>query len=291
MLLARSSFDILLSLAIIRPYPIPIVLVPDAPPQPPSCRPNKVFDREIDSIVMLHMRKAGGTSLKSFLHKVGRKHKVKVNVTEAPFVPPDPEVQGNTLYITHIREPVARAISHYKYEGRWRCRKLTREGFIPSLNNTRMSLEDFTNERLNKKDSGPLWTCASNCYARWSTGLWKSNHREWIDNSSSTSRLWSAARHKLWSYNLIIVNEWLKNEDYVRSLERIFDTPGISRRARVYCDKASKAANAKFPLQVSVGERDSLKERNVVDSGLYDELVSCQPAFSERKISWKVWSE
>ncbi|KAI2512985.1 hypothetical protein MHU86_1531 [Fragilaria crotonensis] len=74
---------------------------------------------KIEKIVLLHMRKAGGTSIWAYLCRVAHKYDLEFESNEArlPLLPE--EADNKTLLVTHIREPTARLLSHYKYEGRW----------------------------------------------------------------------------------------------------------------------------------------------------------------------------
>ena len=80
----------------------------------------------------------------------GRKY---VSVEGTPVEAP---TRNDTFYVTHLREPVARAISMYKYAnmaGRWSCRKMVfpdrYPDFVPSVNSSR-TLEDYIEKESNK---------------------------------------------------------------------------------------------------------------------------------------------
>jgi len=45
---------------------------------------------------------------------------------------------NNTFYVTNIREPISRSISHFKYQGRWDCHDLvfaSKKNFTPTEEN------------------------------------------------------------------------------------------------------------------------------------------------------------
>jgi hypothetical protein len=256
------------------------------PPVPPTCRLYNIHNRTINRIYFLHMRKAGGTSLRSYFFQVARKHHVEFVVAEGLRQPEQPGDDANTLYITNIRPPIARAISSYKYERRWLCRTQLQymynnsrnndqDGalFVPTLNNTYMSLDNYT--RSHHYRSHDLWICASNCYARWATG--RPEHVEY-DNPVQLQELEQAARASLWNYNIIIVTEWLyQNPDYVKSIESIFGVKHPHRTVDMMCGKEAAAANQQFPLLVQPQELELLAKVNQVDLQLYQDLTACQP--------------
>jgi hypothetical protein len=235
---------------------------------------------KIEKIVLLHMRKAGGTSIWAYLCRVADEYNVELISTEArlPLLPN--EADSKTLLITHIREPTARLLSHYKYEERWLCRHLTNRSFTPTLNNTRISLHDFV-EAPNIATDGVLWECSHNCYSKWSTGLcWNEGAFNestacWSHDDVEGSFL-SRAREVLFSYNLVIVIEWLQNPEYVRSLETLFGVEGIAiPRQADWCSKESAAANKMWPLIVPDETNQRIMQLNQLDTKLYNELTSC----------------
>jgi hypothetical protein len=100
----------------------------------PVCRPsflaknnnnnnNKNPPRTIRRLFLGHMRKAGGSTLRAYFGRVAQKYNLKLIVAEATKFELA-QKRNDTLYITHLRDPIARAISHYKYEGRWSCDQL-----------------------------------------------------------------------------------------------------------------------------------------------------------------------
>ncbi len=240
----------------------------------------------IEKIVLVHMRKAGGTSMKAYLGEVSRKYNITLQDFEGerPLLPEDSD--GKTLFVTHIREPASRVLSHYKYEMRWYCKHLTdkKKTFDPAYS-SRTTLDHFV-ERQNKPneaggEKGNLWECSHNCYAKWSTGLC------WMEGAFDESTMcWSRendegsllprARDVLYSYNLIVVIEWLRNPEYVKAIEALFGLEGIAKqRTDMWCGKESAAANKKFPLVVPEKTRQRILQLNQLDTILYNELTNC----------------
>jgi hypothetical protein len=211
------------------------------------------------------------TRMKSSLY-VKRKQKYKPSLNW--------DDSGSTFYVTHIREPIARAISHYKYSQRWSCEgqlmnmkmednssisttaTSAQDDFVPTLENQWMSFEQFMYE-MHPGNQNPgekkkrkylptrdtLWSCSTNCYARWITGMYHPdgidvptfrNQGEYNnsypnaqyyyeeDNDKTTitehGRLLMSEAMKLFSrYDLIIVLEWLRDDPtYARKIEDLF---------------------------------------------------------------------
>ena len=77
-------------------------------------------------------------------------------------------------------------------------------------------------------------------------------------------------------YDLIIVLEWLKDPDYVREIEAIFEgIRGLGMKTKSFCDDESKYANDLVPLHLSNPTRDLIRKRNEIDTQLYERLTSC----------------
>lgn len=273
-------------------------------PQPsPACVFNhargigKDGSRRIKRIAMVHMRKAGGTSLQNYLRKVAETYNLTFEFYEGrrPLMPQDAD--ESTLLITHLREPTSRVISHYKYDMRWNCKNLTKPTFVPTLKNTKMSLNDFV-ETPNEpfSEEGHLWACSHNCYAKWSTGMcwtegaFNESSMCWSRDKNDHGTMLSRAREALFSYNLIIVLEWLQNPRYVTSLETLFGLEGITETRPMYCGVASAEANKLFPLDVPQRTQQRIIELNQLDSTLYDEFTNCSFDFPGRSIvGWRAF--
>ena len=231
--------------------------------------------RKIERIFFLHMRKAGGTSLRSYLRHLSRKVGLDYLAIEAdtPQEFPSPEMLNSTLYVTHLREPVARAISHYKYDQRWNCNILQNKTFDGNYSAAKLdwSLDDFI---LKSRETKLLFNCGINCFARWSTGLFNDQFKE-------SRQLEELARNVLWSYDLIIVEEKLKDPHYVKQIERLFGgVSGADRRSDAYCSAASRTVNKLFPLVVENASVDLIREHNQIDLALYKELTTCDDGFN-----------
>ena len=118
----------------------------------PSCTLQLDDDAPINRIVFLHMRKAGGSSMRNYFRRVAKANQLAFLAEEGYKEGEFPGNSSNTLYITHWREPIARAVSHYKYELRWDCsRQLKKKDFVPIYNNTQMSLRDFAKREWYKR--------------------------------------------------------------------------------------------------------------------------------------------
>ena len=228
-------------------------------------------------IYFYHARKAGGSSMHKYLAKVAEHYGLELkavewNAMEEPGMHDD---DVNTFYVTHLREPVDRSISHFKYQGRWNCRDLVirRKSFTPVEDNAKKietwnqtgGHEPLKCKRKRKGETGGrhpvffLGECAVNCYTQWFSGL---SCPEW---GISLNQQYQVAEAKVLKYNFIAVIEKLRDPNYVQAVEDFFGVPGITEKGKPYCKRQSHKANANVPLIVRNDTRERLTRLNQVD--------------------------
>jgi len=248
----------------------------------PACKPRFLINGQpIKRIFFLHMRKAGGTVIRKYLKHVSEKYNLAFQAREGHRTVEDP-MDSATLYVANLRQPVARALSHYKYDQRWACTDLKNESFVPTNDNNKSSLEDFlVNEGNKSKIDKALWSCASNCYTRWATG----NFQKLAKTCSNKLRRHEVeriteARDMLFKYNLIVITEKLREDNYIRHIEAMFGVPGLAQKqAFPACAKKSQAANKQVPLMLSNKTLQKIVDCNTPDSVLYAQLTTCPQGF------------
>lgn len=233
-------------------------------------------------ILFYHARKAGGSSMNKYLVKVAQRYGLHIEwiewkAMEEPGVHFDKE---DTFYVTHVREPIERSISHFKYNGRWPCRTLVTGDFEPTLENA-MQLETWNEtqghepkkqchiNRVPGETEFSLGDCAVNCYTQWFGGL---NCPSW---SVPMDLQYDMAMSKLLKYNLIVVIDKLKDANYVEAIENFFGVEGLLERGTPFCERKSHKANAEHPLVVRNETRAKLVELNEFDLKLYHEITDC----------------
>lgn len=255
----------------------------------PACKPSFLSNgQQIEKIVFHHMRKAGGTLLRQYLKKVCEEYNLTYRAYEGRGPPLDDGMENNTLYVTNLREPVSRTISHYKYDQRWDCKDLMKKSFQPSQGNLKRTLEDFIAEPHSTGNKEKrLWGCATNCYTRWVTG----HHEPLDENCSSTLRKHEVtkleeARDVLLKYNLILITEKMRYPKYTKKIEKMFGVRGLTKtKASPYCGRVSAAANEKLPLIIANETLKRLNDCVTPDSTLYKQLTTCPEGFRFPKFS------
>lgn len=262
----------------------------------PACRPR--FPANLGKIKRLyfaHTRKAGGTTLRHFFQQVAQLHDWEFVANEGdPAEDPSriltmaseeeqEQHRHNTIYVTNLRHPVSRALSQYKYEGRWNCKQLLQNKtlFVPTAENSR-SLEEFMRTELTDRvkiqimchpRKPPLerwlWHCARNCYLRW-----YGDDFNCLQNA--TNNYETALRH-LSSYHLIVSSERLVDEEYIRGLQQMFGitTNALEERAPMHCNNVSRFWNAQYPAVLNPETLEELHQNNALDIQLFWKLMAC----------------
>lgn len=259
----------------------------NALPSSPACyphfnhyQPNGQWNNttKFKRILFYHARKAGGTSLTNYLVKVAQTYGIKIEWIEwtAMEEPGASSNQEDTFYVTHLREPIDRSISHFKFQGRWSCPKLMRDDFVPTEENAnKLETWDKTGGHTRKRscvNNGTLFRlrdCSVNCYTQWFGGL---NCPRW---KVPMEQQYEVAMSKLLKYNLVIVIEKLRDPKYVQAIEDFFGVQGILERGAPPCEVESHKANEENPLIVRNETRQKLTDLNRLDLKLYHEISDC----------------
>lgn len=147
--------------------------------------------RTVKKIRFFHLRKAGGTSVKYHIHKIAKYLNISFEVLEgkpAAFKDIFMERDNETLYISHLRDPVKRVWSSFDYDGRIMCSKMSKKRLGPLLVSPNSTIRTCTvrewahrhrrglaNARSCTNAFYPegcnVWWCVVNCETRWLGGL------------------------------------------------------------------------------------------------------------------------
>ena len=250
--------------------------------------------------MLLSILYRGGTSLRGYLARLARKNDLEFHAEEGGAG--DNEMWRNdTLYVSHLREPISPTISHFKYDQRWPCRQLIyNRTFQPTLENA-APFENFIviddeqcdisvgsvnyttstpriqKKKRKRKPGSFLWACAGSCYIRWF------NYPDGKCDPASfepDSDLYNRAVYHAQKHHIIIdVQQMYTDDAYAKSLENFFGAQGIRMHSQMFCDRESKAANNKIPLEINATTMEDLKHRNRADTALYDKLVTCPSGY------------
>ena len=247
----------------------------------PVCKPHfGTSSRSIRRIVLFHTRKAGGTTLFHYLKKVAKHYNIAFEHIEATPI----EMPGNrsdTLCVTHLRHPVSRVISGFKYEGRWPCQQvITNQSYVPTAENavdfdTWIEATPCKVRMLN--DVPTLWECSTNCYIQWLNYDQFRKPTCRLEDVSATPESYSRALSAALKFHIIIdVERLFQMQGYGTSIERVFGVPGlVGSQSWMYCGKASRRANQQVPLVVKNSTIKDLRQRNQADLSLFQNLTTC----------------
>ena len=244
--------------------------------QLPSCYPHlSNSTQQISRIYFYHVRKAGGSMIRNYLQKVCSYYNINLHMLEYNYASKYEEVgsRSDTLYVTNIRDPIERSISHYKYSERWDCQQLVMNvSFIPTRYNIEQPFnawndtQGFTSSPCDMPFS--FTSCAVNCYIQAFSGIGCTTSN-WYDE-------YNVAFDTLRRYNMVLVYEKFKDVKYVQAIENFFGgVQGFNEPSTMYCGEEAKEANELVPLSVTeFSHVFTLTKLNEMDNRLYNDFVS-----------------
>lgn len=115
---------------------------------------------------MLHLRKAGGTSLRRLLQTHCRRTGIEFEALEGRSTDRDElaRAHASSSLVTCLRDPIERIKSSYRFEGRWKQAADVRSP------QDAVSFRDWIDRTLATEPSPRLWTCVDNYYVKSLTG-------------------------------------------------------------------------------------------------------------------------
>ena len=170
--------------------------------------------------------------IRKYLTNVAKHHSIDLKVLEFKHASYDEEVgsRSDTLYVTNLRDPVERSISHFKYDARWGCNNLVKnKTFVPSTTNARpFAMWNFTggfvetscgsssSSNRRRRSNRPFYfeACAVNCYIQTFSGN-ACTHNNWYTE-------YNVAWDRLMKYNIILMYSKFNNPKYIQAVENFF---------------------------------------------------------------------
>ncbi|CAB9503201.1 expressed unknown protein [Seminavis robusta] len=215
----------------------------------PSMEP---FDMsQFTAIHLYHVRKAGGSTVRRYLEKVAKHHKMKYSVNEG-YCYRGNQKRPKTLMITMVRDPLARAESSYWFEGEVNASN-------PHSFRDWVKKQKVKGWRKAVDERGTfVWGCASNCLTKWFSGGVPGNVTK--------------AKHVLeHDFHLIIQQNRMDDLRYKRWISYMLDVPGVRMEHKNPSRKnhLARLASAGPTPQ----DREHLKEINQDDFELLDYIL------------------
>lgn len=230
--------------------------------------------------------------IRKYLTKVAQHHSIDLEVLEFKHASFDEEVgsRSDTLYVTNLRDPVERSISHFKYDARWGCNNLVKnKTFVPSTTNAQpFAMWNFTggfvktacssssSSRRRSNRSFYFEACAVNCYIQTFSGN-ACTHDNWYTE-------YNVAWDRLMKYNIILMYSKFNNAKYIQAVENFFGGVGFGVPSSMFCGDEARLANRKVPLRVSFEHVLRLTRLNELDNRLYKDFLS--PCWDDDKYSF-----
>jgi len=224
--------------------------------------------------------------IRKYLQKVAMQYHIDLEMVEFGHAARTEEVgsRNDTLYVTNMRDPVERSISHFKYDSRWDCQQLVKnETFVATESNAQpFEAWNQTKGFIPSDDCDEPFSftsCAVNCYIQTFSG-----HGCTVDNWHTEYNL---AHDRLLRYNMILVYEKFKNAKYIRAVENFFGVDGFNEPSDMFCGTEAREANERVPLTVKFENVLKLTYLNEMDNRLYKDLVtSCWDGGKEHEVEF-----
>jgi len=232
--------------------------------------------------------------IRKYLTKVAKHHSIDLKVLEFKHASFDEEVgsRSDTLYVTNLRDPVERSISHFKYDARWGCNNLVKnKTFVPSTTNARpfatwnftggfveTSCGSSSSNYRRRRSNRPFYfeACAVNCYIQTFSGN-ACTHDNWYTE-------YNVAWDRLMKYNIILMYSKFNNPKYIQAVENFFGgVQGFGVPSSMFCGDEAREANRKVPLRVSFEHVLQLTRLNKMDNRLYKDFIN--PCWDDDKYS------
>jgi len=212
--------------------------------------------------------------IRNYLEKVAVHYDIDLEMKEYNHASKEEEVgsRNDTIYITNMRDPVSRSISHFKYNGRWDCQQLVKNEslFIATESNAQpfKAWNQTSGFEPSPCDMPFSFTsCAVNCYIQTFSGKGCTSD-DWFTE-------YNLAQNRLLRYNMILVYEKFNDPNYITAVETFFGIQGFNNEPSfMFCGREAKKANRRVPLTVKFEYVLLLTKLNEMDNRLYKDLVT-----------------
>ena len=213
----------------------------------------------VERVFLYHMRRAGGTSLRSYCQSPARENGLQYNVVEGCSLDYDRYFAASpaTLHVVCLRDPIDRIKSSYRFEGRWRQRETV------CTAETAKSFSSWEGEtRCDDGQSDVLWKCSENYYVKALIG-----YPRVVGSGVGRAEL-DLAKRRLREFGLVLITESLSHSEtaaYVRQVLN-FDMP-IPHERYPELERPEASDEELFDAPTLV----RLQEANQLDFELYQE--------------------
>ena len=217
--------------------------------------------RQCKGVHFMHMRKAGGTSLRKFIKQVCISHKIPFHATEGKPLNYG-ALEDDTFLVTNFRNPLERIFSLYNAEGVYPIQ----------ANGKHVPLDLWLDQEtaIQTRILAPLWRHNSNFHVRTLSDS-GSEHRSYenLRKREIKQSDYRSAVLNLQRIDLPVILEWLDNPSYLRHLTNRLLGPDSSSLKVPTLNRT--AARQSFDIRPSItpAQNNYLLESNRWDIELY----------------------
>jgi len=167
--------------------------------------------KQVNRLRLFHFRKAGGTSLRSYVRELAKEYSIDSSVAEGHSLDAADHfgTAATELHLTSLRDPIARIKSSYLFEGRW-----PQEARVRSPADA-VPFDVWVDQVRARPPSSFLWVCVSNYYVKSLIG-----YPAIGGDKISRSEL-DLAKRILEKFDIVLICEWMsrpQTNDYLAAI-------------------------------------------------------------------------
>ncbi len=218
---------------------------------------------DCNRVHLVHLRKAGGTTMRRTLERICDLHGLRFSASEGwPMLSRD--FDSKTFVVANFRDPLERIYSLYNNEGPWRGRVGGHKAVPFSVWLADLAIPG--NSKL-----PPLWHCVSNYYVRSFSDFAAPDRRSRrnVRDRVLTSKDYQKAVTGVMRVDLVVICEWLDQDLHRQYLSSHLLSPGDGLMS--FPRKNMTALKHKFDIRNDVGSKQNtdLLTDNLMDLELY----------------------
>jgi hypothetical protein len=226
-------------------------------------------------ILLMHMRKAGGTTARRVLTKIAQIHGVEFQVREGYALSQD-DLDEETLVIINLRHPFARTCSLFNDQGVWRGHDMQERERV---------FDAWLAGNHSHRGAPPLWFLPRNLYVRSMSNCRQTLAESFQDSyREMTHQDYQAALANLRHIDLVWICDWLKFKPYCAYLSSRLLGPGKGLINFPHYNQTASRHNFDIRQELQPQQIEAVRQANRWDTEFYQ--YACWQEAQAAAIQW-----